>query len=55
MGSGTTAAVSKKLNRNFLGCEIDKRFYKYSLEKIKINQKDLAVFFDPIFIFHKIF
>ena len=35
MGSGTTAAVAKKLNRNFVGCEIDKKFYKYSLERLK--------------------
>ena len=35
MGSGTTAAVAKKLNRNFVGCEIDKKFYRYSLERLK--------------------
>jgi site-specific DNA-methyltransferase (adenine-specific) len=27
MGSGTTAVVAKKLNRNFLGFEIEKKFY----------------------------
>ena len=26
MGSGTTAVVSKELNRNFIGCEISKEY-----------------------------
>jgi len=36
MGSGTTAAVSKKLKRNYLGCEIDKKFYSYSLKRLNL-------------------
>jgi len=36
MGSGTTAAVAKKLGRNFMGCEIDKKFYRYSLNRLKL-------------------
>jgi len=35
MGSGTTAVVSLKLNRHFLGSEIDENYYKKSLERLK--------------------
>ncbi len=35
MGSGTTAVVAQKLNRHFLGSEIDKDYYKKSLERFK--------------------
>lgn len=34
-GSGTTSFISKKLNRFFLGCELDKKYYKYILERLK--------------------
>lgn len=36
MGSGTTAAVAKKLSRNFIGCEIDKTYFKYSLKRLDL-------------------
>lgn len=35
MGSATTALVAQKLNRHFLGSEIDKDYYKKSLERLK--------------------
>jgi site-specific DNA-methyltransferase (adenine-specific) len=35
MGSGTTAVAAKKLERHFLGCEIDRNFYKISLDRLK--------------------
>jgi len=35
MGSGTTALVSLKANRHFLGSEINKTYYKQSLERLK--------------------
>jgi DNA modification methylase len=35
MGSGTTAVVSLKLGRHFLGSEIDENYYKKSLERLK--------------------
>jgi len=41
MGSGTTAAVAKKLDRNYLGAEIDNNYYKKSLERI--NNIDLCL------------
>lgn len=45
MGSGTTAAVAKRLRRNFLGTEIDPNYHKTALERIgKIN--DATPLFD---------
>ncbi len=41
MGSGTTGAVAKKLGRNFIGIEKDKKYFKVSQERIKkINEID---------------
>lgn len=33
-GSGTTAVVSKKLNRNFIGCENHEEYYKYIIKRL---------------------
>lgn len=35
LGSGTTALASWNKKRNFIGCEIDKDYYKKSLERLK--------------------
>lgn len=35
LGSGTTALACKNLNRNMIGSEIDEKYYKVSLERIK--------------------
>ena len=35
LGSGTTALACKNLNRNVIGSEIDEKYYKVSLERIK--------------------
>jgi len=35
MGSGTVAAVAKKLNRNYLGCEIDKKYCEIINKRLK--------------------
>lgn len=43
MGSGTTAVISKKLNRNFIGTEIDKEYYKKSIERLKNTNKCLTI------------
>lgn len=40
MGSGTTAVVAQKLKRRFIGFEIDKEYYEYSLSRI--SQKVLV-------------
>lgn len=34
-GSGTTAVAALQLQRNFVGCEVDKEYYEKSLERIK--------------------
>lgn len=33
-GSGTTAMACKELDRNFVGCELDKHFYDMSLKRL---------------------
>ena len=35
MGSGTTAAVAHKFGRNYIGIELNKKVYKYALERLK--------------------
>lgn len=35
MGSGTTAITCKKLNRDFIGIELDKDYYEYSCERVE--------------------
>ena len=41
MGTGTTGAVAKKLGRNFIGIEKDKKYFKVSELRIKkINEID---------------
>jgi len=37
IGSGTTAVVAKRLNRNYIGTEIDKKYYKQAV--IRINKR----------------
>lgn len=35
VGSGTTAYVAKKLNRNYMGIELNEDYYKIALERVK--------------------
>lgn len=35
MGSGTTGAIAKRLNRNFYGIEMDEKYRDYAIERIK--------------------
>lgn len=42
LGSGTTAVASKRLNRCFLGCELDKKFYEKTLERLSTNSKQFC-------------
>lgn len=37
MGSGTIGLACKKLNRNFIGIELDEVYYKYAEQRIKIG------------------
>ena len=34
-GSGTTCKVSKQMNKNFIGCEMDKDSFEISVKRIK--------------------
>jgi len=36
MGSGTSAIASKKLNRNFIGCEINEEYFKMAQDRIRV-------------------
>lgn len=45
LGSGTTAAVAKKINRNYIGIEINKDYVKYAEERLrKITNHELVLF-----------
>ena len=35
MGSGTTGVASAKLNRNFIGIELNEKYFNLSLKRIK--------------------
>lgn len=40
-GSGTTAVACKELDRHFIGCELDKRYYDIAIDRLKgITQKE---------------
>ena len=43
LGSGTTAVVSKKLGRNFVGIEIDRTFSLLSLKRIAAAEEDKTI------------
>ena len=40
LGSGTTAVVCKKLNRNFIGTEIDAKYFEIAKKRIEENEED---------------
>lgn len=40
LGSGTTAIVCKKLNRNFIGTEIDAKYFEIAKKRIEENEED---------------
>src|SRR3972149_3110425 len=50
MGSGTTGIVAKKLDRNFIGCEINKEYFEIASARIGIEQpmKKSANYIDQI-------
>ena len=37
MGSGTTGVASVKLDRNFIGMEIDEKYFNVAKERIEIT------------------
>ena len=51
IGSGTTAVVAKKLSRNFVGVEKDKKFASITLKTLKIaaNDRNIQGYSDGVF------
>ena len=51
IGSGTTAVVAKKMNRNFCGVELDEKFAAISLKRLKIAETNNSIqgFQDGVF------
>lgn len=39
MGSGTTGVACKKLNRNFIGIELDEKYFEIAKERINCNKE----------------
>ena len=50
MGSGTTAVACVQLNRNYVGFEINKEYYNYSIEQV---QEAKHKFFEQLSFLHK--
>lgn len=46
MGSGTTGVACAKLNRNFIGMEINEDYYR--IASIRINEENQPTLFDAI-------
>ena len=40
MGSGTTGVACKRLNRNFIGIEIDKNYFEIAKERIGEDENE---------------
>jgi DNA modification methylase len=43
MGSGTTGVVAKRYERNFIGIEIDKKYFKIAKKRIEMTNVDLQL------------
>ena len=41
MGSGTTGVAAKNLNRNFIGIELDEKYFQIASDRIKRAQKEV--------------
>jgi len=44
MGSGTTGVVAKKLKRNFIGFEIDRKYFEMATKRIENTEPDSELF-----------
>ena len=40
VGVGATALACQNLNRNFIGCEIDKKYYDTAMERLNSSLND---------------
>ena len=43
LGSGTTAVVADRLNRKYIGVELDKDYYKIAKQRIKDSNRQLTI------------
>ena len=43
MGSGTTGVVATRYERNFIGIEIDKKYFKIAKKRIQMTNVDLQL------------
>ena len=48
LGSGTTAAVAKKLGRNYIGIDKDKTYINYAEKRLKAIQQNPKVYLSPL-------
>lgn len=46
MGSGTTGVVAKRLNRNFIGIEIDEKYFEIAKRRIETTEQNLVEFLE---------
>lgn len=46
MGAGSTGLACKQLNRNFIGCEIDERYFKVAQDRLNNEQVQCEFNFD---------
>ena len=44
MGSGTTGVACQKLNRNFIGVEIEKKYFDVAKKRIEDESRQLSLF-----------
>ncbi|OJY43443.1 MAG: hypothetical protein BGP08_01280 [Rhizobiales bacterium 64-17] len=47
MGSGTTGVAAVRLGRNFVGCEIDPKYYDIACKRIEAALKEEALPEEP--------
>ena len=44
MGTGTTAIMAKKLDRHFVGIEIDEKYFKAAEKRLNVIANELKLF-----------
>lgn len=44
MGSGTTAVACRDMNRQFIGFEIDEKYYNVCLQRLEEKENQLELF-----------